>query len=102
MDRGELRREIEPRLGGRLLPEQRRSAAQFMYQDAEGNRISLYVARDPANGDTGFRFVEEGGTRAIYWLDDGYGCAVAGAVSEATLDAIATTSYKQLLEGMKG
>jgi anti-sigma factor RsiW len=88
-------------IGGRLLPLQRASAAQFMYQDEAGNRISLYVARDPGNADTGFRYVEEGSTRALYWMDDGYGCAVAGDVSHAKLQTIADLAYTQLLEGLK-
>lgn len=88
-------------VGGRLLPLQRASAAQFMYQDASGNRISLYVARDPGNADTGFRFIEEGATRTLYWMDDGYGCAVSGDVSHATLQTIADLAYTQLLQGLK-
>lgn len=88
-------------IGGRLLPLQRASAAQFMYQDEAGNRISLYVARDPGNDDTGFRYLEEGATRALYWMDDGYGCAVAGDVSHGKLKTIADLAYSQLLEGLK-
>ena len=33
-------------IGGRLLPAGTKSAAQFMYEDASGNRVSLYVARE--------------------------------------------------------
>lgn len=89
-------------IGGRLLPLQHASAAQFMYEDEAGNRISLYVARDPGNADTGFRYVEEGATRALYWMDDGYGCAVAGDVSHAKLKTIADLAYSQLLPGLNG
>lgn len=88
-------------VGGRLLPLQRASAAQFMYQDHAGNRVSLYVARDPANADTGFRFAEEGATKALYWMDDGYGCAVAGDLPQRDLQTIADLAYTQLLEGLK-
>lgn len=88
-------------IGGRLLPAAEKSAAQFMYQDHAGERISLYVARDSSNRETGFRFVQEGSTRALYWLDEGYGCAIAGTVPEETLTAIANTAYEQLFEGMK-
>lgn len=89
-------------VGGRLLPVEHRSAAQFMYQDGEGNRVSLLVARDPTHGDTGFRSSQLGATRALYWLDDGYGCAVTGAATETALKSIAESAYKQLLEGMEG
>ncbi len=90
-------------IGGRLLPAAAtKTAAQFMYQDHTGNRISLYVARDNSNTETGFRLFEEGDTRALYWLDDGYGSAVAGNLPEEVLVKVANTAYRQLLQGMKG
>lgn len=90
-------------IGGRLLPAAAtKTAAQFMYQDHTGNRISLYVARDGSSTETGFRLLEEGDTRALYWLDNGYGCAVAGNLPEESLLKIANTAYRQLLQGMKG
>ncbi|HEV2900490.1 MAG TPA: anti-sigma factor [Pseudaminobacter sp.] len=90
-------------IGGRLLPAAAtKTAAQFMYQDRTGNRVSLYVARDASSTETGFRLLEEGDTRALYWLDDGYGCAIAGNLPEKDLLAIANSAYRQLLEGMEG
>jgi len=88
-------------IGGRLLPSGKKTAAQFMYQDATGNRVSLYVTRDETGADTGYRVLEENGSRAIYWLDGGYGCAVAGAAPEKLLSAIADATYSQLLAGDK-
>jgi anti-sigma factor RsiW len=88
-------------IGGRLLPSGKKTAAQFMYQDATGNRVSLYVTRDETGADTGYRMLEENGSRAIYWLDGGYGCAVAGAAPEKLLSAIADATYSQLLAGDK-
>ncbi|HEY5819872.1 MAG TPA: anti-sigma factor [Mesorhizobium sp.] len=89
-------------VGGRLLPAGKKTAAQFMYQDATGNRVSLYVTRDETGADTGYRVLEERGARALYWLDGGYACAVAGSTPEGTLSAIADATYKQLLEDQKG
>jgi anti-sigma factor RsiW len=86
-------------VGGRLLPAAHRTAAQFMYQDASGARVSLYVTDDPGRADTGFRFMQEDGARAFYWIDDGYGCAVAGAAPEDKLKALAKLAYSQLLAG---
>lgn len=88
-------------IGGRLLPAAGdRTAAQFMYQDASGNRISLYVTRDPTNRETGFLMAEERGARALYWLDDGYGCAVTGNAPQEVLLAVANEAYRQLLQEM--
>lgn len=88
-------------IGGRLLPAGKATAAQFMYQDATGNRVSVYVTRDETGADTGYRVMEENGARSIYWLDGGYGCAVTGAAPEKLLSAIADTTYTQLLQGGK-
>jgi anti-sigma factor RsiW len=76
-------------VGGRLLPAAHRTAAQFMYQD-------------PGRADTGFRFMQEDGARAYYWIDGGYGCAIAGAAPEDKLKAIARLAYRQLLAGETG
>ncbi len=44
-------------VGGRLLPGGAGPVAQFMYQDARGQRITLYVSiRDTESRDTAFRF----------------------------------------------
>ena len=90
-------------VGGRLLPAASKPAAQFMYQDKSGARISLYVARDSGGADTGFRLKEEQGACAFYWLDGGYGYAVTGAaMSQEKLQALASAAYKQLLAAQKG
>jgi anti-sigma factor RsiW len=89
-------------VGGRLLPAAHRTAAQFMYQDESGARISLYVTDDPGRADIGFRFMQEEGARAYYWIDDGYGCAIAGTASEAKLKTLAGLAYRQLLAGEPG
>jgi anti-sigma factor RsiW len=88
-------------IGGRLLPAGTKSAAQFMYEDPSGNRVSLYVARESSDRETGFRFVQEGGTRAVFWLEENYGCVVAGAVPDGTLSTIADHAYRQLLKGFE-
>jgi anti-sigma factor RsiW len=85
-------------IGGRLLPLAERPAAQLMYQDQSGLRVSLYVTTDKEGEETGFRRYDEGGARALYWVEKGYCYAVIGAVPEDKLAAMATTAYKQLLD----
>ncbi|HHZ08826.1 MAG TPA: anti-sigma factor [Rhizobiales bacterium] len=90
-------------VGGRLLPADSRAAAMFIYQDATGARISLYVVRDPGAPDTGFKLREELGACALYWLDGGYGYAVTATnMSGETLRALAGTAYQQLLAAQRG
>lgn len=88
-------------IGGRLLPAEGKTAAQFMYQDATGNRISLYITGEKGEADTGFRLVESGAARAYYWLDDGYGCAISGNLPAEKLLAVSKAAYRQLLSGVE-
>lgn len=85
-------------MGGRLLPAAGNGAAQFMYQDRAGMRISLYVTSDAKSGETGFRLYDEDGARAFYWNDGGFYYAVVGGLSERTLLDIAKAAYRQLLD----
>ena len=84
-------------IGGRIVPEKNGAAALMMYEDAEGRRITLYIAREPGGQETAFRFVDGNGTRAFWWVDEGFGCAVTGDVSKDTLRAIAVSAYEQLI-----
>jgi anti-sigma factor RsiW len=86
-------------VGGRLLPASGKPAAQFMYQDHEGTRVSLYVTTDAGAGEIGFRLYEEEGARTFYWTDNGFCYAVSGAISENSLLALANIAYRQLLGG---
>ena len=84
-------------LGGRLLPGPDGPVAQFMYQDASGKRLTLYVTR-PSRGDalTAFRFAREGPVSVFYWVDRECGYALSGDVDKATLGRVATSVYRQL------
>lgn len=84
-------------LGGRLLPGSEGPVAQFMYQDASGKRLTLYVTR-PHKGDrtTAFRFAQEGPVSVFYWIDKECGYALSGEVDKSTLSRVANVVYKQL------
>lgn len=84
-------------VGGRLLPSRDRAAAQFMYENDAGERISLYVTTVEGKSETGFQLVEERGARAFYWLDHGYACAVTGSLPENELLKISRDAYRQLV-----
>jgi anti-sigma factor RsiW len=88
-------------LGGRLLPGDTGARAQFMYQDAGGKRLTLYLGAvgDGSKMDTketAFRFFEEGGVPAFYWVDQGFGCALSGPLPRGTLLELARIAYEQL------
>jgi anti-sigma factor RsiW len=84
-------------LGGRLLPGNDGPVAQFMYQDATGKRLTLYVTR-PHKGDeiTAFRFAQEGRVSVFYWIDRDCGYALSGELDKPQLSRVATLVYRQL------
>jgi anti-sigma factor RsiW len=86
-------------VGGRLLADERGPVAQFMYQDASGRRLTLYVKHDPANRDTAFRYAQEGKVGVFYWLDHEVGYALSGELARAELLAVAEAAYGQLNQG---
>ena len=84
-------------VGGRLLPGGKGPGAQFMYQDARGQRITLYVSlRDAEPRDTAFRFSQEDKVAVFYWIDGKLGYALSGEMDRASLLAVATIVYRQL------
>ncbi len=77
-------------VGGRLLPDAGRPAAQFMYEDDEGSRITLYVRGHTESArDTARRHAEDGDIGVVYWLDGSLAYALAGGIERARLEAIA-------------
>ena len=84
-------------VGGRLLPGGKGPVAQFMYQDATRQRITLYVSlRDADSRDTAFRFSQEDKVAVFYWIDGKLGYALSGEMERASLLAVANIVYRQL------
>jgi len=84
-------------VGGRLLPGQGGAVAQFMYQDAKGKRLTLYVSRiEGVQRDTAFRFSQEEKVAVFYWIDGTLGYALSGDLAKPQLLDVATAVYKQL------
>ena len=82
------------RVGGRLLPADDKPAAQFMYENAGGQRLTLYFAV-AAGSDNSYRYVQDGGTQALFWYIDGFGCALTGEFQRQDLLAVAREIYRQ-------
>ena len=84
-------------MGGRLLPSTDRMAAQFMYQDARGQRITLYVRRGAWESETSaFRYSHDDGIGTFYWIEGPVGYALSGEIDRVQLLALAETIYQQL------
>ncbi|HSN33994.1 MAG TPA: anti-sigma factor [Ideonella sp.] len=87
-------------VGGRLLPGESGPVAQFMYQDAGGQRLTLYVTHElpqrSEHAETAFRFGRDGAVNVFYWVDRGFGYALSGAVDRAELMRVSQEVYRQL------
>lgn len=84
-------------VGGRLLPAAHGPAAQLMYQDTSGRRLTLYVrpSTDPG-AETAFRFAQEGALSALYWRDRGGAWALLGELPRDDLLRLAHQVYQAL------
>jgi len=84
-------------VGGRLLSGPQGPVAQFMYQDARGQRLTLYVARQRGERrDTAFRYSQEERVSVFYWVDGSFGYALSGEIGRSQLLEVADAVYKQL------
>jgi anti-sigma factor RsiW len=82
-------------MGGRLLSAGTGPAAQFMYENSAGARLTLYVQAG-GSGQTAFRFAEAGGISAFYWVEDGFGYALSSALHREQLLDVAGAAYRQI------
>jgi len=85
-------------VGGRLLPRDPGPVAQFMYQNAQGRRVTLYVRTEGLDQrETAFRFASEGNVRVFYWIDRKFGYALSSAdLEREELLKLANVVYRQL------
>lgn len=84
-------------VGGRLLPVEGRPAAQFMYQDKQGRRLTLYVAANAAaSEETVFRYTEDLDVSTFYWVERGVGYALSGQLNRTQLLPVARLMYHEL------
>jgi len=102
-------------MGGRLLPageaqggggDHNAARAQFMYESAQGQRLTLYVSVSPASpagqaaAPTAFRFAEQGQgaglTRSFYWVDGALAYALSGPFGQEQLARLGSQVYAQL------
>ncbi|HUP08335.1 MAG TPA: anti-sigma factor [Caldimonas sp.] len=93
--------------GGRLLPGGQGPVAQFMYREANGARLTLYVSNEPAlaasrdanappAGAAAFEFSREGAVNVLTWAEGGFAYAVAATASRDELTRVSAEVYAQL------
>ena len=82
-------------MGGRVIPASGLAAAQFMYQDASGERLTLFVKAGD-DGGSRFRFIRADGYAAFSWNEDGLSFALVADVPQPALLDLANVTYQQL------
>lgn len=85
-------------MGGRLLPAEGEAAAQLMYENPAGDRLTLYLRAD-GSGETAFRFMAGDGLSAFYWVDRGLGFALTATLERERLLEMAEAVYTQFEKG---
>jgi len=83
-------------VGGRLLPAGNGPAAQFMYEDKTGRRVTLYIVPTPEGPETSFRYATLDGLESFFWRDETISCALVGNLPREELRGIAMQAYKEL------
>ena len=83
-------------VGGRLLSDNGRPAALFMYENRAGLRITIHCVAEPGEGETAFRYREIEGVAAFYWIDEKLAYAVIGKLQRDKLLEIARATYAAL------
>jgi anti-sigma factor RsiW len=83
-------------MGGRLLPGDKGSVAQFMYENNSLQRLTLYVrpnAKDDAAA--GFHYAREGNLDVFYWVNGQFGYALSGDIGRNQMLVVAKEVYKE-------
>ncbi|UCH39253.1 MAG: anti-sigma factor [Gammaproteobacteria bacterium] len=82
-------------IGGRLLPDGHRPAAQFMFENETGSRITLYIRHALNTRETSFRHAENDDLGIVYWVDDGLAFALTASTSKEELIDAAKIVYRE-------
>lgn len=84
-------------IGGRLLPTTDGPAAQLMYENEVGERVTLYLRTDLRNSrDIAFQIARERDVNVWYWLEGTRGYALSGKLDRNELLKLAQVLYDEL------
>ncbi len=83
-------------VGGRVLPSSEGAAAQLMYEDKSGQRVTLYIVAAADSSDTPMQRSSVGSLQTVSWDDEMIRCALVGNLPSDRMDAIAKDTYQQL------
>jgi anti-sigma factor RsiW len=85
-------------MGGRLLPAESGPAAQLMYENGTGDRLTVYVRPGVAGEESSYHHDKNVG--AFYRADEGLGCVIVGDTDQGGLSRAAERVYEQTFPGV--
>jgi anti-sigma factor RsiW len=85
-------------MGGRLLPAGSEPAAQLMYENGTGDRLTVYVRPGVAGEASSYQHDKNVG--AFYRADEGLGCVIVGDADRGALSRAAERVYEQTFPGI--
>ena len=88
-------------IGGRLLPTGKGVAAQLMFEDADGRRITIYLTPQTDGFDTKLLHAARDETTALYWSSTTITCVIVGDIPREELETIANGNIKSWWKGIK-
>ena len=80
-------------VGGRLLPLGGRPGAMLMYENAQGDRATVLLARNAGARDTAFQFSQDEGVNTFRWIDGPLAYAISGFLERGALEDISRAVY---------
>lgn len=87
-------------IGGRLLPStQSRMAAQYMYENQQGKRITLYVRRGEWGPPHPIKQQQYDNYTLFYWVQQDMAYALTFTEDETEQQALAQKVYQQMTQG---
>lgn len=83
-------------IGGRLIASHDGPGALLMYEDASGERLTLFICHEDEATETAFRFAQADNVNVFYWVDGPLGYALSGALPRDALQGVAISVYQAL------
>lgn len=80
-------------VGGRLLPIGGKPGAMLMYENAQGDRATILMARNTGARDTAFQFSQDLGVNTFRWIEGPLAYAISGFLDRGSLEDISREVY---------
>lgn len=89
-------------VGGRLLPgepDKGGRAAQLMYENADKQRLTVYVTAALPDARPAYQLANYEGAEAIYWANSRITCTVVSTLPGDQMETVSQAVYRQMTEG---